>query len=129
MDSNTQLRTITFVCDSLLIADVMSTVCINLLDKPVITDGQTRSTTANDLVTCQTVNNENQNQTVQTPDNNGWYTVKEVLRMLMYNVKRQYLVRWESTDTTYWVNRADLSDTAVQHFHVAHPRRRRRSQY
>jgi len=128
MDSNTQLRTITFVCDSLLIADVMSTVCRNVLDRPRTTDAQTSSTNANDLVTYSTVDNGNQNQTVQPPDNNEWYTVKEVLRQRMYKGKRQYLVRWESTDTTDWVNRTDLSDTAVEHFHATHPRRRRRRQ-
>ena len=124
------LTRVKFVCNSLLQADVLNTVCRKLIgshhdniQQLIVSTPDTPQTITDGPMVINAPTDQNANNYTNT-----WHTVKEVLRRRRHKGRMQYLVRWAETDGTDWVDRRDLSDAALQHF-VATRKRRKRKRY
>jgi len=68
----------------------------------------------------------NQGQTISDQTNDGWCTIERLLRQRKHISKTQYLFKWEGHDVPSWVDRADVTDFAIQTYLAAKRHRRRR---
>jgi transposase InsO family protein len=97
---NERLSHVTIVCNSLLQSDVLKVVCEQLLKRKesLILDALDAEKDATDS------------------PSSTWHSVKAVLKKRNHRGKVQFLVQWQEDDSKSWVNRADLTDAAVQLF-------------
>jgi hypothetical protein len=105
-----------FAYDSLLGADVMQTVCRNVLTET------TPPAAPSDKLDQQQV------QAQPTPparNKDEWYEIEKVIKRRKYSGKDELLVQWKRTQETSWVKRQDLTPAAIQQFYAEHKRRRR----
>lgn len=131
--NDVKLQCINFVCSSLLFVDVVSVVCRKLIgsvvadSRPTVSPPTDNNAVGDDALTAD----KQQNATTDTDraaTTNNWYTIKEVIKRRKHKGRMQYLVRWEETNETDWVEQKDITDYALQQFVVTHERRKRRRQ-
>ena len=105
------LRTVDFVCASLLAGDVLASVFRHMLQaESSSTDQQ-----PDDRTDVQSV--------PTTPQSADWYEIDAVLKRRKQNNRDLFLVKWKGTEETSWVKRSDLSPAAIQQYIKTHPRK------
>ena len=119
------LKTVKFVALSLTVADIAVTIFRSLLS----TDG---SSTPN--VTEDTSEQPISQQTDAAPapvtsPADDWHPIEKLLRHRRFKGREQFLVKWQAQTPDTWLDRADISDPAIQHYYATRlPKRRRRRQ-
>lgn len=113
------LRMIKFVMLTLSTADVFAAVCRELFSgtstEPVETGG-TLPLSADTQVS------------PPPPINEQWHEIDHIVRHRKHKGRDQYLVQWRSDSSKSWIDRADVTDAALQHFYATRRTRRRRRQ-
>jgi O-acetyl-ADP-ribose deacetylase (regulator of RNase III)/transposase InsO family protein len=103
------LRVIKFVSLSLTTADVLVAVFKQLLqnDNTVATDTSVSPPEPDKKTT-------------------EWHTIDRILRHRKFKGRTQYLVKWETNDAPSWIDHADITNAALQHYYSTRTTQRRR---
>ena len=140
------LKRIYFVNLTLSVADTMSAVFRELLQVPQVdadqsgrsedtlveppstdgsqaTDGVRQSDGASPD-TADTLTNAPQVPIMPGPS--SWYPIEAIINHRQKGRRMEYLVKWQGSDETTWVDRKDVTDFAVQQFYANRGARRRR---
>jgi O-acetyl-ADP-ribose deacetylase (regulator of RNase III) len=113
------LRLIKFVMLTLSTADVFAAVC-----REILTGKSSEPPESN-----ETSPSAADAQTPSSPTaSEDWHEIDHIVRHRKYKGRDQYLVQWRSDSSKSWIDRADVSDAALQHFYATRRTRRRRRQ-
>jgi len=121
---NCNIISICVVCNSLLAADVLTTVFRTILIQNVdaqveiVPDIESEPQNSSDMLV-DGATDSNQDQ---------WHSINCVLRQRMNKNKRQFLVEWTDGSAPSLLYRQHVSDDAVNYFTQNHKRRRRKRQ-
>ena len=127
-----QHQTIEILCNSVLEADIFTTVFKQILRDDSIISQTAETSTPNDGANRPSQIEAVPTNNIPTADTHlpskaqEWYEIDCVLKRRKQAGGDRFLVKWKDSGEQSWVKRQDLSPAAIQHFYAQHHQRRKR---
>jgi hypothetical protein len=128
IDRNGNIKSICVVCNSLLVADVLTAVFRTILttsvsegDQIVPKDDMLAAQNSDEALIGEPLTNSD-----ESSESNQWFSIDRILKQRIYKSKPQFLVAWSDQQCPpSWVAKSDVSPDALAYFYQNRKRRRR----